>query len=203
MIRILILNFLFFTQISHSLAGFDFATIMKYAQTCDPRKWKKLPFAPHFGELNARGAVMIGDVVLDRLPSHNASKFQTEVRGLEYGFIVCADRSFLIDFDINSPKKFREIWKLQDESEDPHYKGWTTSYFFPDNPEVEGPATLHNSHSFHCIVRFEDFIKDYRAVPIDQLCKGESAQTKKKFIENLKRLSETMRKKATSSVGVK
>ncbi len=200
--RVLILFLSFFSQISSASGGFDFSVIMRSAQECNPKSWKELPFATQFGALDSTGAVILEKVNLTVISGPTESKMRTEVSGLSHGGLGCSQYRLSGYQDRGSPRPFREVWTLQDRTKDERYRGWTTSYFFPDNPEVEGPATLHNSHSFHCIVRFEDFIKDYRAVPIDQLCKGQSAQTKKKFIENLKRLSETMRKKVTSSAGV-
>ncbi len=177
-------------------AAFNFETILHAAKECDPIKWKTLPLAKNFRSLDSSSAAFLADVKTQVLPDSTSDKIRTDFSGKMMGGVVCRSDSNLDKLESFEAETFHEIWTLEDHTRDSRYEGWSSRYSRPEDPSAEGPSALAFS-SFWCIVRFEDFIKDYRAVPIDQLCKGQSAQTKKKFIENLKRLQETMRKKAT------
>ncbi len=195
--------FLFIVAMTPSAyAAFNFDTILHAAKECDLIKWKSLPIAKNSWSLDSSYAAFLADVKTQELSDSTSNKIRTDFSGKRIGGVVCRNNSYLDKLETFGVEPFHEIWTLEDLTQDSRYEGWSIRYSKPETPEMEGPSVLAFSN-FWCIVRFEDFIKDYRAVPIDQLCKGESAQTKKKFIENLKRIQETMRKKVTSSAGLK
>ena len=188
---------------SSAHAAFNFETIIRAAKECDPVKWKSVSLAKNFRSFDSSQAAFLADVKTLELPDSMPDKLRTDFSGKRIGGVSCRKSSYLDNLKSFEAEPFHEIWTLENHTLDDRYEGWTATYLNYIQPENEGAPSVLGHSDFWCIVRFEDFIKDYRAVPIDQLCKGESAQTKKKFIQNLKRLSETMRKKAINSPSMK
>ncbi len=176
---------LIFLFASSAHAAFNFEAILHAAKECDPVKWKTLPLAKNFRNFDSSQAAILAEMKTQVLPDSTPDKIRTDFSGKRMGGFGCRENSYLDSPKVSEIEPFHEIWTLEDHTQDSRYEGWSTRYSRPEDPEAEGASVISFS-PFWCIVRFEDFIKDYRAVPIDQLCKGESAQTKKKFIQNLK-----------------